>query len=395
MTIQSKVIPLMHRRSCLNFYNHCGAALAASHFETVTMFYTLAGAAKRTGFHELTILRAIEEGQIAGLKDLFGDWQVHELELRALGTVPDGNPTQSRIENGQTGAGRNLDAETAGEILGQVASDFNSQRLHLPCGSLTGAVQAAQRSTELVASVIFLPGIAGEQDQCLPRAQEPQKHSNAGPWRAAKVHTSVHSASTCEDEIRLNDEDKISGGLRDCETTGFRKLPIRGILLVAIGWIGGLSSYHLFASAFTISKQNVNSGKPTPASHIGQPLGPEKSGKLAGAATPNALVSHPTARRVRSKPILDQEREATGSIKQQDRVLQDRVVTPFPDTRPASVAGWTLRSVTDGTAVLEGPYGTWKAARGDLVPGLGKVESIVLWGSRWIVATPKGLVTTP
>jgi hypothetical protein len=97
-----------------------------------------------------------------------------------------------------------------------------------------------------------------------------------------------------------------------------------------------------------------------------------------------------------SKPMPDQERETTGSIKQQDRVQQeDRVVTPFPDTRPTTVSGWTLRSVTDGIAVLEGPYGTWKAARGDLVPGLGKVDSIVLWGNRWIVATTRGLVTTP
>jgi hypothetical protein len=96
-----------------------------------------------------------------------------------------------------------------------------------------------------------------------------------------------------------------------------------------------------------------------------------------------------------SKPILEQERETTGSIKQQDRLQQDRVTRAFPDTRPTTVSGWTIRSVTDGIAVLEGPYGTWKAARGDLVPGLGKVDSIVLWGNRWIVATTRGLVTTP
>jgi hypothetical protein len=29
------------------------------------------------------------------------------------------------------------------------------------------------------------------------------------------------------------------------------------------------------------------------------------------------------------------------------------------------------------------------------VPGLGKVDSLVFWGNRWIVATSKGLVTTP
>ena len=31
----------------------------------------------------------------------------------------------------------------------------------------------------------------------------------------------------------------------------------------------------------------------------------------------------------------------------------------------------------------------------DTVPGLGKVDSVVFWGDRWIVATSKGLITTP
>ncbi|HEY7248134.1 MAG TPA: hypothetical protein VH678_30085 [Xanthobacteraceae bacterium] len=68
---------------------------------------------------------------------------------------------------------------------------------------------------------------------------------------------------------------------------------------------------------------------------------------------------------------------------------------PLPETRPGSIEGWTVRSVYNGTAVLEGPKGVWTAARGDTVPGLGRVDSIVLWGSRWIVATTRGLVTTP
>jgi hypothetical protein len=67
---------------------------------------------------------------------------------------------------------------------------------------------------------------------------------------------------------------------------------------------------------------------------------------------------------------------------------------PFPETKPATIDGWVVREVAKGTAVLQGPNGVWKAARGDTVPGLGKVDSIVLWGNRWIVATSRGLVTT-
>ena len=69
--------------------------------------------------------------------------------------------------------------------------------------------------------------------------------------------------------------------------------------------------------------------------------------------------------------------------------------TPLPETRPTTIEGWMLREVTDGTAVLEGPNGTWTVRRGDTVPGVGRVEFIVLWGKRWIVATSKGLISTP
>jgi hypothetical protein len=69
--------------------------------------------------------------------------------------------------------------------------------------------------------------------------------------------------------------------------------------------------------------------------------------------------------------------------------------TPVPETRPTTIDGWMLREVTNGTAVLEGPNGTWTVKRGDTVPGVGRVESIVLWGKRWIVATTKGLISTP
>jgi hypothetical protein len=68
---------------------------------------------------------------------------------------------------------------------------------------------------------------------------------------------------------------------------------------------------------------------------------------------------------------------------------------PVPETRLTTIEGWMLREVTNGTAVLEGPNGIWTAKRGDTVPGVGRVESIVLWGARWIVATSSGLISTP
>jgi hypothetical protein len=68
---------------------------------------------------------------------------------------------------------------------------------------------------------------------------------------------------------------------------------------------------------------------------------------------------------------------------------------PVPETRLTTIEGWILREVTNGKAVLEGPNGIRTAKRGDTVPGVGRVESIVLWGARWIVATSSGLLSAP
>jgi hypothetical protein len=68
---------------------------------------------------------------------------------------------------------------------------------------------------------------------------------------------------------------------------------------------------------------------------------------------------------------------------------------PIPETRPTTIAGWIVREVRGGSAVLEGPDGTWTGAAGDTVPGVGRIDSIVRWGNRWIVATASGLIATP
>ncbi len=70
-------------------------------------------------------------------------------------------------------------------------------------------------------------------------------------------------------------------------------------------------------------------------------------------------------------------------------------LTAWPETRPTTIPGWTLRGITDGTAILEGPNGVFRAMRGDTVPGVGRVESMVRWGNRLIVATSTGLISTP
>jgi hypothetical protein len=341
------------------------------------MFYTIAGAAKQTGLGEFTILRAIEEGRIAGIKDLFGDWQIHEQDLRALAGAPGQNAGQKLLESKSTNAANTPGGETP-EIFGPLVSQFNNER-------------ATHHASELVPSVIFLPSSTPKE---VSYSGGPPGHAPHKASCKEAPHRSADFSPDREDEFWLDDKDKIGGGVPNAETRKWKQLPITGILLVALGWAGGLTSYHVLSAVFTSSKHGIAAQKQVrPASAAKRPSA-DNTFKAAELPRSNP-AAQPSRRRTVSKPMLDPDRETTGSIKQQDRAEQDRVLTPFPDTRPTTVTGWTLRSVSGGIAVLEGPYGTWRAARGDLVPGLGKVDSIVLWGNRWIVATTRGLVSTP
>ena len=133
----------------------------------------------------------------------------------------------------------------------------------------------------------------------------------------------------------------------------------------------------------------------------------------AAAATPPELVRHEAialdlATRNGSEQSAAQQEQgyadvaATQGVQQNNRSKTSSPLPhfraklrPAPETRPTTIEGWMLREVTNGTAVLEGPNGIWRVKRGDTVPGVGLVESIVLWGKRWIVATSSGLISTP
>ena len=57
------------------------------------------------------------------------------------------------------------------------------------------------------------------------------------------------------------------------------------------------------------------------------------------------------------------------------------------------IPNWILREVIDGTAILQGPRGIIGVSMGDLIPGVGRVQSIAKKGGRWIVATSKGVIS--
>jgi hypothetical protein len=82
--------------------------------------------------------------------------------------------------------------------------------------------------------------------------------------------------------------------------------------------------------------------------------------------------------------------ETTGSVASSAIV---RGAPPQP-LRPPAVAGWTVRSVFEGVALLDGPDRSIEVERGDNIRGVGRVEDITRQGNRWVVVTNRGLIVS-
>jgi hypothetical protein len=78
--------------------------------------------------------------------------------------------------------------------------------------------------------------------------------------------------------------------------------------------------------------------------------------------------------------------DVTGSI-----APKPEAAKPQPGRLP-TVAGWVLRDVYDGGAVIEGRGVTYEVYTGDPVPGLGRVDAIRRQEGRWVVVTSRGLI---
>jgi len=157
-----------------------------------------------------------------------------------------------------------------------------------------------------------------------------------------------------------------------------------------LGWAGGLN-WPQFARELRLIEVAL---KEAPAPHVVEARSTgkvEATRKTVSAADPAIVGSIP------KPPVLlpaarpaSQANAATSPI-----IAMRQPPVAAPETKPATIPGWTVVDVRDGTAVLEGPEGISMAARGDTIPGVGRVESIVRWGSRWVIATANGLIATP
>ncbi len=63
-----------------------------------------------------------------------------------------------------------------------------------------------------------------------------------------------------------------------------------------------------------------------------------------------------------------------------------------PKKKLQLLADWVVRDVYEGVALVDGPEGSIEVARGDSIPGAGRVESIERKNGGWIIITSRGIV---
>jgi hypothetical protein len=314
------------------------------------MLYTLAEAAKAMGLEEEVIVEALESGQITGKKDFLSKWLIEDDEIHQfyLSMAQDYCKLKCRPE--------------------PVTSNkrIPAPEIAIPAERYEDSVQ--------------------QQQSFCPETEQAENSINSGA-----------TASPQENGIRIDVQDRIVAA-EPRRTSG----RVRGVLitcgaLVAVGCIAGLSSFHLLGQSST-AKQEVSALAPVrgtqeektaPTSAAEARSGREASTDVASVGT---VIDHPQEA---TQPVSKALSPTPAGPGQNVSAKKGRKPVPVPETRPTTIQGWTLRNVVDGTATLEGPGGgIWKATRGETIPGLGRVDSIVMWGNRWIVSTSRGLITT-
>src|SRR5215831_718590 len=219
------------------------------------------------------------------------------------------------------------------------------------------------------------------------------------------------AALSCDYEIRAPRRDAFEMSAAFAGVPWLHPALVTGALAVAlgVGWIAGASSSRFFApapAATPIQQASAPSCARDPNQEIACGAKADRqamAGAAAKAAGPGASGFNRGHERSRSPQFAsaaaNKDPLTTNSIAPTAAATPERAkVLPrpvaMPETRPTTIEGWTIREVVGGTVVLDGPSGAWRAAQGDTVPGIGRIESIVRWGSRWIVATSKGLIST-
>jgi hypothetical protein len=261
----------------------------------------------------------------------------------------------------------------------------------------------AQAGSSLLLDSVLARSLSASSLACSDVSNGPTKSSedreavrqlNDGSISHPMAETEVTEGPTCsEQELRIDQQDRILIGSDRGLTRRTMVMISAGGSLVALlfscGWIAGRIP-GFFTAPASVQLNKVDSSA-APMSAASDRLALQPSSAKSKGSNRTHEVPKPGAQTV----VLTTQQTNKPTPTAVERSKESIKPTPVPETRPTTIAGWTVRAVNGGTATLEGPNGVWKAARGDTVPGLGKIDSIVRWGNRWIVATSGGLVSTP
>jgi hypothetical protein len=314
-----------------------------------------------------SLLQAIGRGQIDRTSGLLGTWTIEYEDPRHAQS----RPAESAAENGVNSSQPADAAILESEIAALVAEAG---------GSLRHPDRGDCETTPVFPRAAGAPG-HGEDSG--PSNNIEREVSDSDPAPLAWIP-----------DIRIDEPQRVASAVASphAQDTGALLVAVLGAL--TIGWIIGFLSQApgakepIIAAGSAAGPQAAPSvpdaGRTAPAPSVHR----HRPGNIKAAAQPQggARTSAMAQQAARPPEIM------TSSIGRRPN-LPDPV--PFPETKPTTIDGWIVRGVSGGTAILEGPDGTWRATRGSTVPRVGTVESIVRWGNRWIVVTSSGLISTP
>jgi hypothetical protein len=239
-------------------------------------------------------------------------------------------------------------------------------------------------------------------DRPSPEAGLPARMPDVGrPGVGMAEGATGSGAMRAQSSIHLSADDQVA---HDSGRSGRISRSLRSVSVAALFGVGAALAWLQFGGE---AKRAVGALTPppttenaTPASQSSNANSPEVTRQIDALARDLANartnVEQSTAKQESTKhdtPAAAEpdDKQKLASTEPQDHARQ----APYPETKPTTIAGWAIVEVVGGTATVQGPNGVWRVTRGDTVPGIGKVDSIVRWGNRWIVATSSGLISTP
>ena len=282
------------------------------------------------------------------------------------------------------------------------------------------AAAAIEERTTYVQSLPNTPSINSSQEPRRPTSNQGEHFEHCdetqgvseGPLCEASID---QIGATVPEPIAAKEYNKSTANSSDPQRLHAIVTTCALLAALGVGWIAGSSSREFFdpksgstpqqqVSAVRISdSDNAACCSTAERNREGQPSGvkmghapsPATRGERGSESAPRAaqLTTSANANLPMARQSTTQPEPARTAVK--ERTKTSSRSTAVPESRPTTIEGWTLREVSGGTVVLEGPTGIFKASRGDTVPGIGRIDSVVRWGSRWVVATSRGLISTP